>query len=248
MEQSPFALHPKESTESDDMKGMYAIFEGSDGVGKTTTMHAVAEYIKTKYPDFDMRLTHHPGSTPLGKHIRQLVKYPHQIDEAIKIDDLSRQMLYMVDTVSFIKTLLLPSLEQGTSVLADRSSFISALVYGLADGLSVYDVSRLFDLITPPKADRVYVLTCPWEVGKKRLDSDRQDPDHYDSKEANFRQKIEDTYNTLLTGPSELTLLVLKSVSADNVMYVDATMDQNEVVKIIAEDFIKVAQQKNLIT
>ena len=241
MEQSPLALHPEKSKESPDMNGMYVIFEGNDGAGKTTTMAAVAEEMKRRYPNFDMTLTHHPGSTPLGKHLRKLVKYPEQIDPDIKIDDLSRQMLYMVDTVSFIKSLLQPSLEQGKTVLADRSSFISALVYGLADGLSIDDISRLFHIIIPPKADRLYVLTCPWAVGKQRIEAGRQALDHYDRKPAEFFQKVENLYGNLLYG-GDLTLLVLKSVAADNIIYIDTTMPYDHVVKTIADDMSKVAE------
>ncbi len=223
------------------MNGMYVIFEGNDGAGKTSTMTAVAEEMKRRYPNFDTILTHHPGSTPLGKHLRKLVKYPEQIDSNIQIDDLSRQMLYMVDTISFIKSLLQPSLERGTTVLADRSSFISALVYGLADGLSIDDISRLFHIITPPKADRLYVLTCPWQVGKQRIESNRQALDHYDRKPAEFFQKVENLYSNLLYG-GDLTLLVLKSVAADNIIYVDTTMPYDQVVKTIADDMSKVAE------
>jgi len=157
------------------MSGLYVIFEGNDGAGKTTTMTAVAEEMKRRYPNFDPILTHHPGSTPLGSYLRKLVKFPEQIDPNIRIDDLSRQMLYMVDTVSFIRTLLEPALEQNKAIFADRSSFISALVYGLADGLSLHDITRLFDIITPPKANRLYVLQCPWLVGKQRIQADRGD-------------------------------------------------------------------------
>lgn len=247
MEQPSFVVHTKESSESNVMNGMYAIFEGNDGAGKTTTMLAVAEQLKNKFPELKLKTTHHPGSTPLGKHIRKLVKYPEQIDVDIKIDDLSRQMLYMVDTVSFIKEILCPALDNNVSILADRSSFISALVYGLADGLSVSDISRLFDLITPPKADRLYILTCPWHVSQRRIKAERTNLDHYDKKGENFYKRIEAIYNTLLTGPSDLTLLVLKSVSADNVVYVDTTMAESAVVDFIVNDMIKVAYQKRLI-
>lgn len=247
MEQSPLAMHTKKSTESNVMSGLYTIFEGNDGAGKTTTMLAVAEQLKNKFPEFKLKTTHHPGSTPLGKHIRKLVKYPEQIDPDIKIDDLSRQILYMVDTVSFIKEVLIPSTDSGISVLADRSSFISALVYGLADGLTVADISRLFDLITPPKADRLYVLTCPWHISQRRIKAERTNLDHYDRKGEQFYKRIELIYNTLLTGPSDLTLLVLKSVSADNVVYVDTTMSESSVVDFIVQDMLKLAYQKRLI-
>lgn len=229
------------------MNGLYVIFEGNDGAGKTTTMLAVAEEMRRRFPTLDPILTHHPGSTPLGKHLRKLVKFPEQIDPNIYIDDLSRQMLYMVDTISFIKTLLEPALRENKTVFADRSSFISALVYGLADGLSLNDITRLFDIITPPKANRLYILQCPWEVSKDRIHADRGVLDHYDKKPPDFFNKVEQIYQNLITGPSERTILITKSVALDNIVYVDTTMPKDRVVKGIADDMSRLIIDLNIL-
>jgi thymidylate kinase len=144
----------------------------------------------------------------------------------------------MVDTISFIKQRLEPALAAGDMVFADRSSFISALVYGTAEGLSLTDVDRLLQLIDPPKADRLYVLRCPWVVGKERL-AQRSNPDHFERKPDSFFTKIEDVYNNLVTGPAERTLLVTKSVHPANIVYIDSTLPLNRVVDTIVEDLIK---------
>lgn len=218
------------------MRGLYVVFEGNDGAGKSTTMKAVADALPKKLGrQIDLELTNHPGSTPLGKHLRQLVKYPETIDATIEIDSLSRQILYMVDTVSFIKQRLQPAMKAGRTVFADRSSFISALVYGMAEGLNVADIDRLFQLITPPKMDRLYVLRCPWQVGKQRLDT-RGNPDHFERKPGEFFRKVEEGYERLITGPEERTLLVSKSVNPRNVVYVDSTLPMDRVVDTITTD------------
>ena len=175
------------------MPAPYIIFEGNDGTGKSTLMKAVAERLSTVFTAFDPLLTQHPGSTPLGRHLRQLVKYPQKVATDIVIDDLSRQVLYMVDTISFVKTLLEPTLASGRPVFADRSSFISAIVYGLADGLLLDDVSRILELITPPKADRLYILQCASTTGRERI-SARGEMDHYDRKPIEFSQRVDDIY------------------------------------------------------
>lgn len=220
------------------MRGLYVVFEGSDGAGKSTTMKAVAEALPKKLGrEIALQLTNHPGSTPLGAHLRTLVKYPETIDPKIEIDSLSRQILYMVDTVSFIKQLLQPAIDSGTTVFADRSSFISALVYGTAEGLKVGDIERLFQLITPPKMDRLYVLRCPWQVGKQRLDT-RGNPDHFERKPAEFFRKVEEAYERLITGPEDRTLLVSKSVSPRNVRFIDSTLPLDNVVNTITADLV----------
>lgn len=225
--------------------GLYIIFEGNDGAGKTTTMSAVANSLISMFPHLrdDIILTHHPGSTPLGKHIRKLVKNSEIFDvpncdqkDKIMIDDLSRQVLYMVDTISFIKSILEPSLLKNKIVLADRSSFVSALVYGLADGLNIYDIGRLFDIVATPRADKLYILQCPWHIGKNRINSERNEKDHYDNKPNEFATRIENIYRDLLVGPYERTALISKIISLDNIKYIDTTIPQSEVIKSIADD------------
>lgn len=218
------------------MRGLFVVFEGNDGAGKSSTMEAVARALPMRAGrDLPIRLTNHPGSTPLGSHLRKLVKYPESIDPSITIDSLSRQVLYMVDTISFVKQVLNPALERGEIVFADRSSFISAIVYGTAEGLKLSDVEKLFQLITPPRMDRLYILRCPWEVGKRRLDS-RGNLDHFERKPVDFFQKVEKTYDELVTGPAERTLLVSRSVSPRDITYVDSTLSSERVVNKIVDD------------
>lgn len=220
------------------MRGMYVVFEGADGAGKSTTMRAVAQELQRRVGPIPHQLTYHPGSTPLGTHIRKLVKYPEQIDPDINIDPLSRQILYMVDTVSFVRQLLEPAISSGTSVFADRSSFISALVYGAAEGLKMVDIDRLFQLIVPPRMDRLYVLRCPWQVGRERL-KQRNDLDHFERKPEAFFARLEEIYDRLITGPTDRTLLVTRSVSPQDLIYVDATAPLDRVVDIIVSDLVK---------
>ncbi len=228
-------------------KGFYAVFEGNDGVGKTTIMGMVSNRLRETLPEATEVLhTHHPGSTPLGQHIRQLVKYPQQINPAINIDELSRQCLYMIDTISFVRTLLEPSLAQNKIVFADRSSFISGMVYGLADGLTITEIEKIFySLITPPKVDKVYVLSCPWEMSHSRVLAGRVGSgDHYDRKGAEFFAKIAGLYDQLVTGSPEITALVSRSVAIDDVVYVDASLPPERVVDIIMSTLVPAIKER----
>ena len=225
------------------MLGVYCIFEGSDGAGKSSTMTAVSDKLRTVLPNFDPILTQHPGSTPLGKHIRKLVKFPHEISEDITIDSLSRQMLYMVDTVSFINSLLIPSLESGRNVFADRSSFISAMAYGIGEGLSLSEVSKLFNVITPPLADRLYVLKCPWKVSIDRVRSGRNTKDYFDNKQDSFFEKATQVYDSLVSDP-ELSIVTQKSVKLENVVYIDTSRSHELVVNDIVNDVVNMMDKK----
>jgi dTMP kinase len=231
------------------MSGLYVVFEGSDGAGKTSTMKAVAEVMPDLFKslglpeDKRIHLTHHPGSTPLGAHLRRLVKQPETIDATIEIDPLSRQMLYMVDCVSFAKSILEPALDKNELVFADRSVLISALVYGCAEGMSIAEVQRLFALYEPPRVDRLYILRCPWSVAKERMIQDRGESvrlDHFDRKPDEFFDTIASYYDNLIPGSSERIMAVSRSVSLSNVIYIDATQPIDRVVDEIVGDLSNV--------
>lgn len=218
--------------------GLYVIFEGNEGTGKTSTMKAVAEAMQDR---LQARLTHHPGSTPLGAHLRKLVKYPKEIDPTIEIDPLSRQCLYMADTVNFVEMILKPSLAAGETVFADRSTFISGLVYATAEDVDQQEIFRLLQLINPPRADRLYVLQCPWEVSRERVRSSRgETTDHYDSQSDAFFQKVQRIYDNLLTGSAEQTMMVSRVAALENVIYVDASQPPSKVVQDIVTDMDRV--------
>ena len=233
-------------------RGLYVIFEGIDGTGKTSTMGKVAVRLvaetKGYLDNIKFHLTHHPGSTSLGKHLRKLVKYPEQIDKTIEMDDLSRQMLYMVDTVSFIKSILTPALDNNEIVFADRSSFISALAYGTADGLTIDEVTRLFNIITPPKADRVYIFSCPWEIGKQRVSDNRENLDHYDRKGDEYYRRLQEIYDNLVTGPAERTIAISTCVAIDDIKYIDASVEQDMVVSTIVDDLLKLISERERVS
>lgn len=219
------------------MHGMYVIFEGNEGTGKTSTMHAVAEHFKDILNPI---CTHHPGSTPLGAHLRQLVKYPHTINPDIQIDPLSRQCLYMADTISFVESILQPALTFNKTVFADRSTFISGLVYGTTDNVDQQELYKLLQLINPPRANRLYILQCPWQTTKQRIAATRKDnQDHYDNESDEFFQKVENNYSKLLTGTAEQLMMVSRVAALDNIVYIDATRPHTCVVDEVINDMTK---------
>jgi len=230
-------------------QGLYAIFEGIDGAGKSTVMGRVAEKLQEhkETPLLPIKLTKHPGATPLGAHLRTLTKYPEQIDPDIEMDELSRQLLFMVDTTCFVKTVLEPSLKNGEIIFADRSSFISAIVYGTAGGLDLAQVNQMFSLVRPPRADRLYIFRCPWKIAKDRIKDRADGPDVYERKSKEFYDKVQDVYNNLVTGPPERLVMVNHSVALDDVIYVDATMPIDDVVTMITDDLFKVLQLRSIV-
>ena len=225
---------------------MYVIFEGVDGSGKSSTMKAVVERLSQQIPNFESVMTGQPGSTPLGKHIRQLVKHAASIDPDIQIDKMSRQLLYMVDMINYTNVVLQPSIDAGKCVFADRSSFISGMIYGLAEGLDYGQIGRLFSLIEPVRADRCYIMVCKPEVSKSRMSDSRTGAvDHFDSKPIEFMEDIYYLYSNILRGPAEQTLLLQKSVNISDTLVIQSDGDQESIIQMIVKDLTNLYERRN---
>lgn len=209
--------------------GLWVVFEGPDGGGKTTTVRAVAELLTKKLPDIEILTTRHPGSTPLGQHIRTIVKDPEK--HGFELDALSTQMLMFTDHINFKHTMLLPALERGAIVLADRCDLISGLVYGAATGLDTTQLNSLMTLACGPKVDLLYVLWCTPEVQEERL-LKRDVTDRFEAQA--LRQQVNQVYAHLYTGPAERTILVNRIVALDNVKYIDSNWPVDIIAGTIA--------------
>ncbi len=203
----------------------YYVFEGPDGSGKTTLLQLVAKRLKES--GIELETTRSPGQTELGKRLRYLV-----LEGDLNIDYLSRQILFMADTVNYYETYLKPRLSQSSAftVLQDRSSYVSSLVYGMSDGLPFEPLARMLGIYQPLKASKLFVLTTPAEVCHARR-MQGQEQNLYDAKPLEFYKKCCGYYDSLLTNQS-IRLVLTEFVHLDNIIYVDNSDLQDAVSKV----------------
>jgi len=227
--------------------GTLIVFEGTEFSGKSTLANLVMEELcEHAPPKLNCTLTHHPGSTPLGKHLRKLIKTPEQFSdgELIQIDSLSVQMLMMVDHSCFVNTILVPYLEKGGLMLADRSNYISCIVYGVAEGLKFTTINKLLGFVQSPAPDRVYIISNRWETIAERMrKSDRARLDRYDYNQKLVRHTIE-LYNNLLELGPEALMLLSSYVPLEHIKYLNGDTPAIELSRIIAQQIIQLATEK----
>lgn len=114
------------------MAGLF-VFEGPDGVGKTTITGAVE--IQLKKAGVDCEYLSFPGKEQgtIGAHVYRL---HHDLAgyDVTQISPLSLQILHVAAHVDAIERRLLPLLSKGTTVLLDRYWW-STWVYGTVAGI-----------------------------------------------------------------------------------------------------------------
>lgn len=94
-------------------------FEGTEGVGKTTIINAVADHLRAQQIDFIQ--TREPGGSPFAETLRQLL-----LDPKVRMTDASELLLMFAARADHVKTVIEPALARGQWVLCDR--FIDSTV------------------------------------------------------------------------------------------------------------------------
>ncbi len=95
-------------------EGIFIVFEGGDGVGKSTQARKLADWVASK--GSEVVLTFEPGDTPIGAKLRGLVLDPAWGDVAPRAEAL----MYAADKAQHVHEVVLPALQRGAVVISDR--------------------------------------------------------------------------------------------------------------------------------
>ena len=112
------------------MTGFFVVFEGGDGVGKTTQIDLLAGSLRAPAGGgYDVLVTREPGGTPLGEQVRRAVMHGGHVAPR------AEALLYAADRAHHIYTKVRPALERGAVVVQDRYLDSSIVYQGGARGL-----------------------------------------------------------------------------------------------------------------
>ena len=108
------------------MKGKFITFEGCEGVGKSTQLKYLKEYLEQTGQD--AVFTREPGGTPLAEKIRELILREDMSAE-------SEALLFAAARNDHVDHLIVPALREGEIVVCDRFLDSSIAYQGYARGL-----------------------------------------------------------------------------------------------------------------
>ncbi len=174
-------------------KGLFIVFEGGEGTGKTTAIDAIYDWIIEN--NFKCIKTREPGGIKISEQIRQVILSKDNKE----MDSKTEALLYAAARRQHLVEKVIPALNQGIIVLCDR--FIdSSLAYqgyarnlGIEEVLSINkfaigeympDISILFDLDPKIGLDRIAKNNCR-EVN--RLDIEKLD----------FHERVREGYDII---------------------------------------------------
>ena len=182
---------------------MYVLFEGIDGVGKSTQI----EILASKFPD--AIVTKEPGGTQLGVNLREIL-----LSSNIKIGKRAEILLFLADRAEHFEKLIQPNL--GRLILSDRG-FISGIAYALANDENL-DESVLLELnkfaLNDKFADKIVFFEASRDLISSRL-KNRGTSDKIEARGLEYLLKVQSLMKQILIKNGFETLFIDASKSIE---------------------------------
>jgi len=170
------------------MTGVFITVEGVEGVGKTTNMAFIQQYLESH--QVDLTVTREPGGTPLAEEIRGLLLANHE--EVLNND--AELLLVFAARAQHLGQLIKPALEQGGWVLSDRFTDATYAYQGGGRGLSIPMIAELEQAVQGDlRPDLTLLLDVPVEIGLARA-GQRGELDRFEREKQAFFEKVRNTY------------------------------------------------------
>lgn len=189
------------------MSGKLIVFEGSDGVGKTTQLQRLAAWFPSSgllAPGQLVICTREPGDSQLGQALRQLLLQADWSEEPL--DPMAELLLYAADRAQHVARLLRPQLAEGQIVICDRYIDSTLAYQGYGRGLAI-DQVRLINQIACQglQADLTLWLDLDPQVCEDRA-RQRSNLDRMEASGDDFRDQLHRGFRAIAAAePGRLT-------------------------------------------
>jgi dTMP kinase len=158
-----------------DLPGKLIVFEGGDGVGKTTQLQRTAAWltaVMTSLGRPPLCVTREPGGTLLGQQLRQVLLHRAEVP----LGDRAELLLYGADRAQHVTETLRPALAAGRVVLCDRYTDSTVAYQGYGRQLDRDLIDQVNQLATGGLVPDLTLwldadVACTWERRQRRAQS-----------------------------------------------------------------------------
>jgi dTMP kinase len=167
--------------------GLFFVFEGGEGAGKTTQIQRLARYLESE--GRSALVTREPGGTEAGARIREVLLSPRS-----RLEPQTEALLYAADRAQHVSEVIRPALRNGAVVISDRYLDSSLAYQGAARGLGeeqIMDLNRWATGGLMP--DLVFLLDLDPKHGLERSGI----PDRIEQEELRFHYQVRGAYRDL---------------------------------------------------
>ncbi len=206
-------------------RGMFVVFEGADGCGKTTQISRLAGYVKKHHKYQELVLAREP--TKKADEIRRRLK--EDLDAYAGADEFAT--LYFDDRIGHTARVLIPNLDNGLLVLCDRYS-MSTCAYQWAQGATIQSLIKMHkhkDILVP---DITFFLDIDLETAIRRVHGRGGDKDKFE-RDKRFVEDVIYKYRALVKDERYEDVF-------GKVVTIDGARSEDEVASDIEREFRKV--------
>lgn len=176
------------------MNGNFITFEGVEGAGKTSVLHALTD--KLTQQGYEVVTTREPGGIDIAEQIRHII-----LDrENVKMEERTEALLYAAARRQHLVEKVLPALEAGKVVLCDRFIDSSLAYQGHARGLGMEEVYQVNQFAIK---DLMPGLTLLFDIdplkGLERIAANKdRERNRLDLENIDFHKQVYEGYHLLL--------------------------------------------------
>jgi dTMP kinase len=170
-------------------KGKFITLEGGEGVGKTTNVPFIKDYLLSQ--NIPVVVTREPGGTQLAEKIRDLLL--HSDDEAVTSH--AEILLMFAARAQHLNHVIKPALAQGQWVLCDRFTDATYAYQGGGRGMSLEAIQWLENFVQADlRPDLTLLLDVPVETGMARAKNRAGQLDRFESEQLEFFNRVRQVY------------------------------------------------------
>ena len=194
--------------------GAFIVFEGGEGVGKSTQARSLARRLSKN--GYDVVRTREPGGTSLGESARRWVKtQPH-------LTPVTELTLFISARAQLVEEVILPALNSHHVVVCDRFTGSTIAYQGYGRGLDLELIRSLNDASTGGlQPDLVVLLDIPVEAGLARKPGSHRDS--FESQTMEFHKRVREGF------------LATASKCPDRWLVLDASMKRQALGEVVWE-------------
>ena len=168
--------------------GKFITVEGVEGVGKTTNMAFIKQWLDRQ--GIDHITTREPGGTPLAENIRELLLSPR--NEVV--NENTELLMMFAARAQHLAAVITPALKKGQWVLCDRFTDATYAYQGGGRGVAMEKIALLENLVQGDlRPDLTLVLDLAVSQGLERA-RNRSTPDRFEQEKLVFFEKVRECY------------------------------------------------------
>lgn len=195
-------------------KGLFIVFEGGEGTGKTTAIDAIYNWIIEN--KLKCMKTREPGGIKISEQIRQVI-----LDTENKsMDPRTEALLYAAARRQHLVEKVIPALEDGTIVLCDRFIDSSLAYQGYARNLGIEEVMSINKFaIGEYMPDLSILFDLDPRIGLERINNNKdREINRLDLEKLDFHEKVRAGYNIIYDNNKDRIVKIDAEQSKENVI------------------------------